>query len=147
MPVKLSPTPENALAIPDADSSSIVRIRSAHDVGETVERLVASLDAHGIRLFARIDFARDAAAAGMTLRPEQLVIFGNPKAGTPLLAASPTVGLDLPLKALVWEDAGGATWIAYNDPAYILSRHAVPAALAQNIHGASALIAAAAARS
>lgn len=133
------------MAIPDADSSSIVRIRAAHDVAQTVERLVALLAGQGIRVFARIDFAADAAAAGLALRPEQLVIFGNPKAGTPLLAASPTVGLDLPLKALVFEDAAGATWIAWNDPAYVVGRHAVPAALAANLHGASALIARAAA--
>jgi uncharacterized protein (DUF302 family) len=132
------------LAIPDADSSSIVRLRSAHDVVRTVDRLVALLAAHGLTVFARIDFARDAAAAGLSLRPEQLVIFGNPKAGTPLLFASPSVGLDLPLKALVWEDADGTTWIAYNDPAYVVRRHAVPPALTANLHGASALIAEAA---
>lgn len=133
------------MAIPDADSSSIVRIRSAHDVAGTVERLLVLLATHGLTVFARIDFARDAAAAGLSLRPEQLVIFGNPKAGTPLLVASPTVGLDLPLKALVWEDADGTTWIAYNDPAYVVRRHAVAPALAANLHGASALIAEAAA--
>lgn len=135
------------MAIPDAASNSVVRIRSTHDVGATVERLVALIAQHGLRLFARIDFAADAAAEGLALRPEQLVIFGNPRSGTPLLAASPTVGLDLPLKALVWEDADGATWIAHNDPAYIASRHALPDALERNIMGAAALIAAAAAAS
>jgi uncharacterized protein (DUF302 family) len=124
-----------------------VRIRSAHDVAATVERLVALLAEHGLRVFARIDFAADAAAVGLALAPEQLVIFGNPKSGTPLIAASPTVGLDLPLKALVWEDADGATWIAHNDSAYIIARHAVPDALEKNIVGAAALIAAAAAAS
>ena len=132
------------MAIPDADSNSIVRMRSAHDVARTVERLVALFAGHGLRVFADIDFARDAAAAGLTLRPERLVIFGNPKSGTPLLAAAPTVGLDLPLKALIWEDADGVTWIAHNDPAYIVRRHAVPADLAKNIQGAAALIAEAA---
>lgn len=135
------------MAIPDAASNSVVRIRSTHDVGATVERLVALIAQHGLRLFARIDFAADAAAEGLALRPEQLVIFGNPSSGTPLLAASPTVGLDLPLKALVWEDADGATWIAHDDPAYIASRHALPDALERNIMGAAALIAAAAAAS
>lgn len=132
------------MAIPDADSNSVVRIRSAHDVARTVERLVALLAARGLRVFADIDFARDAGAAGLTLRPERLVIFGNPKSGTPLLAAAPTVGLDLPLKALVWEDADGATWLAYNDPAYIVRRHAVPDELERNIQGAAALLAEAA---
>jgi uncharacterized protein (DUF302 family) len=132
------------LAIPDADSNSVVRIRCAHDVARTVERLVALLDARGLRVFADIDFARDAAAAGLALRPERLVIFGNPKSGTPLLAAAPTVGLDLPLKALVFEDAAGATWLAYNDAAYVVRRHAVPEELEKNIHGAAALLAEAA---
>ena len=135
------------MAIPDAASNSVVRVRSAHDVAVTVERLVVLFAQHGLRVFARIDFAADAAAVGLALRPEQLVIFGNPKSGTPLLAASPTSGLDLPLKALVWEDADGATWIAHNDPAYIVSRHAVPDALERNIAGAAALIAEAAAAS
>jgi uncharacterized protein (DUF302 family) len=135
------------MAIPDTGSNSVVRIRSAHDVAETVERLLALLAARGVRVFARIDFAADAAVAGLALHPEQLVIFGNPTSGTPLLAASPTVGLDLPLKALVWEDADGATWIAHNDPAYIVSRHAVPDTLERNIAGAAALIAEAAAAS
>jgi len=135
------------LAIPDVDSNSVVRIRSAHDVARTVERLLALLAAHGLRVFADIDFARDAAAAGLTLRPERLVVFGSPKSGTPLLAAAPTVGLDLPLKALVWEDGDGVTWLAYNDPAYIVRRHAVPDDLVKNIHGAAALVAEAAAAS
>ena len=135
------------MAIPDAGTNSVVRIRSAHDVAATVDRLVALFAQHGLRVFARIDFAADAAAAELALRPEQLLIFGNPKSGTPLLAASPTSGLDLPLKALVWEDADGATWIAHNDPAYIVSRHALPDALERNIAGAAALIAEAAAAS
>jgi len=135
------------LAIPDVDSNSVVRMRSAHDVARTVERLHALLAAHGLRVFADIDFARDAAAAGLTLRPERLVVFGSPKSGTPLLAAAPTVGLYLPLKALVWEDADGVTWIAHNDPAYIVRRHAVPDDLVKNIHGAAALVAEAAAAS
>jgi len=135
------------LAIPDVDSNSVVRMRSAHDVARTVERLLALLAAHGLRVFADIDFARDAAAAGLTLRPERLVVFGSPKSGTPLLAAAPTVGLDLPLKALVWEDGDGVTWLAYNDPAYIVRRHAVPDNLVKNIHGAAALVAEAAAAS
>jgi uncharacterized protein (DUF302 family) len=130
------------LAIPDAASNSVVRIRSAHGFAATVERLLSLLAERGVRVFAHLDFAADAAAAGLSLRPEQLVIFGNPKAGTPLLAASPTVGLDLPLKALVWEDADGVTWIAHNDPAYVVSRHAVPVDLEKNIQGAAALIAA-----
>lgn len=132
------------MAIPDETLHGVVRIRSAHDVARTTERLVALIERHGLRVFAQIDFARDAAAAGLALRAERLVIFGNPKGGTPLLAAAPSVGLDLPLKALIWEDADGATWLAHNDSAYIVQRHAVPAELSKNIEGAAALIAEAA---
>jgi uncharacterized protein (DUF302 family) len=136
----LSADAENGLANPAAVSEGVVRIRSAHDVARTVERLVGLFARHGLRVFAHLDFAADAAAVGLALRPEQLVIFGNPKSGTPLLEASPSVGLDLPLKALVFEDADGATWLAYNDPGYILGRHAVPLQLANNIEGATALM-------
>ena len=132
------------MAIPDEALHGVVRIRSAHDVARTAERLVAILERHGLRVFAQIDFARDAAAAGLALRPERLVVFGNPKSGTPLLAAAPSIGLDLPLKALIWKDADGATWLAHNDPAYIVHRHAVPAELSKYIEGAAALIAEAA---
>ena len=122
------------------EPSGVVRMRSRYGVAETVERLVMLLGQHGLRLFARIDFSADAIAAGLTLRPEQIVIFGNPKSGTPLLASSPTVGLDLPLKALIWEDADGATWLAYNDPRYIVTRHGVTPELVRNIEGAAALM-------
>jgi uncharacterized protein (DUF302 family) len=125
---------------PAATANGVVRIRSAHDVARTVERLVALLAARGLRVFARIDFAADAVAAGLTLRPEQLVIFGNPKSGTPLLAAAPAVGLDLPLKALVFEDADGVAWLAYDDAGYIIDRHGVPVELTKNIEGAAALM-------
>jgi len=85
--------------------SGIVRIASQHSVAATVERLEAALRERAILIFARIDFSGDAGRAGLTMRPEQLLIFGNPKGGTPLMQAAPSVGLDLPLKALVWEDA------------------------------------------
>lgn len=119
----------------------ILRMPSAHGVGETVDRLVELIAKKGLKLFARIDFSADAAAAGLALKPEQLVIFGNPKSGTALLQASPSVGLDLPIKALVFEDAQGATWLAYNDPGYVVARHGIPAELANNIAGVAALFA------
>ena len=122
------------------ESSGVTRIRSQHGVAETADRLVALLTERGLRVFARIDFAADAKAAGLSLPPEQLVIFGNPKSGTPLLAAAPTVGLDLPLKALIWEDADGGSWLAYNEPHYIVARHGVPPELVRNIEGAAALV-------
>ena len=111
----------------------IVRIRSQHSVAVTADRIESLLKERGILLFARIDFSGDAARAGLTMRPEQLLIFGNPKAGTPLMVAEPTAGLDLPLKALIWEDADSHAWIAYNDPLYVVQRHGLAPALSANL--------------
>ena len=123
-----------------ADSDQgIARIHSRHSVTETIARLESILKERGIMVFARIDFSGDAARAGLTMRTEQMLIFGNPKAGTPLMVAAPTAGLDLPLKALVWEDTDG-TWIAYNDPQYVVKRHGLPAALAANLSVVSPLL-------
>ena len=118
----------------------IVRIRSAQNVPQTVEKLEQLLRAHGLTIFARIDFSGDAARAGLTMRPEQMLIFGNPKGGTPLMQQAPTSGLDLPLKALVWEDDQGATWVGYNTPDYILQRHGLPSAMSANLAGAIPLL-------
>src|SRR6516165_357113 len=104
------------------NDSGITRITSHHPVATTVERLESLLRERGVMIFARIDFSGDAARAGLTMRSEQMLIFGNPKGGTPLMQSAPTAGLDLPLKALVWEDADGSTSIAYNDPQYIVRR-------------------------
>ena len=123
----------------DADRG-VFRIRAHHSVAETTDRLEALLKERGILVFARIDFSGDAAKAGLTMRPEQLLIFGNPKAGTPLMLASPIAGLDLPLKALVWEDADGATWIAYNDPQYVIRRHDLAPTLAANLAAVTPLL-------
>jgi uncharacterized protein (DUF302 family) len=123
----------------DTDAG-IVAITSRHSVGDTAARLAGALRERGILLFAHLDFSADAARAGLTMRPEQLLIFGNPKAGTPLMQAQPTVGLDLPLKALIWEDAEGRVTIAYNDPQYVLRRHGLTEALAANIAGVIPLI-------
>lgn len=125
---------------PAAGDSGVVRLASSHPVAETVARLESLLRERGVMIFAHIDFSGDAARAGLALRPEQMLIFGNPKAGTPLLQSEPAVGLDLPLKALIFEDAGGATWIAWNDPQYIVRRHALPAALAANLAAVTPLI-------
>ena len=111
----------------------MVTIECAHGVEETVQRLDALIKAKGIMLFANIDFSGDAARAGLSLRPERMLIFGNPKAGTPLMADKPSVALDLPLKALVFEDAAGKVWMAYNDPDYIVRRHGVTSALKANL--------------
>ena len=122
----------------------IIRIPSRHNVAKTMERLQTLLKERGILVFAQIDFSGDAARAGLTMRPEQMLIFGNPKAGTPLMVESPTAGLDLPLKALVWEDAEGKSWIAYNDPQYIVRRHGLSPALAANLAAAVPIMALAA---
>ena len=120
--------------------TGITRISSRHPVAQTMERLESLLRERGVMIFARIDFSGDAARAGLTMRPEQMLIFGNPKAGTPLMQSVPAAGLDLPLKALIWEDAEGHTQIAYNDPQYIIRRHGLDAPLAANLAAVVPLI-------
>src|SRR6202047_3913465 len=90
---------------------------------ETMDRLEAEIKAVGMTVFARVDHAAGAAAAGLPLRPTELLMFGNAKAGTPLMQSVQTIGLDLPLKALVWQDASGNTWLSYNDPDWLANRH------------------------
>jgi uncharacterized protein (DUF302 family) len=107
----------------------VIVIASHHPVDRTVDRLESLLKEKEVLVFARIDLSGDAARVGLHMRAEQLLIFGNPKGGTPLMQAMPTVGLDLPLKALVWEDSEDKTWLAYNDPMYIVQRHAVQSGL------------------
>ena len=120
--------------------SGVIRLTSDHPVAETIERLEAFLKERSVMIFARIDFSGDAARAGLVLRPEQMLIFGNPKAGTPLMQSGPAAGLDLPIKALVWEDAEGHTQIAYNDPQYVIRRHGLDAELAANLAAVVPLI-------
>jgi len=105
-------------------ADGLITLRSAHDFPTTLDRLLKVLEAKGVTVFARIDHAAGAASVGLPLRPTTLVIFGNPAAGTPLMQAEQTAGIDLPLKALVWQDAGGAVNLSYNDPAWIAARHA-----------------------
>lgn len=116
-----------------APETGIVRIRSCHSVSETTERLTALLKGRGILIFAHVRFSYDAARAGVPMRPEELLIFGGPRFSAPLLQAAPTVGLDLPSKALVWQDKRGKTWVGYNDPEYLLQRHALPVELLENL--------------
>jgi uncharacterized protein (DUF302 family) len=101
----------------------LTTIRSSHGPKDTMNRLEADMKAKGMTVFARIDHAEGAEAVGLSLRPTELLIFGNAKAGTPLMQSSQTIGIDLPLKALVWEDASGATWLTYNDPSWLAKRH------------------------
>jgi uncharacterized protein (DUF302 family) len=118
----------------------IICISSHHSVATTLERLESLLKERGVMIFARIDFSGDAGRAGLTLLPEQMLIFGNPKAGTPLMQSVPAAGLDLPLKALVWQDESGQTQVAYNDPQYIIRRHGLDAAFAANLAAVVPLI-------
>jgi uncharacterized protein (DUF302 family) len=104
-----------------------------HSVDETAEKLQAILRAKGIALFALVDHSGEAAKVGMKMRPTKLLIFGNPKAGTPLMQASPSIAIDLPLKILIWEDAAGKVWVSYNSPAYLRERHHLPEELERNI--------------
>ena len=106
-----------------AASEGMISVKSAHTVKVTADRLEQALNAKGMTVFSRIDHAAGAKKAGMTLRPTELVIFGNPKVGTQLMRCSQGIAIDLPLKALIWEDASGSVWLSYNDPAFLKLRH------------------------
>ena len=111
----------------------MVHISTSHSVEDALEKLQAILKTRGIPVFALIDHSGEAAKVGMEMRPTRLLIFGNPKGGTPLMLAAPTIAIDLPLKILIWEDDQGKTWITYNSPEYLAERHQLPANLVQNI--------------
>jgi uncharacterized protein (DUF302 family) len=104
-------------------ADGLIVVRSSHGPAETMDRLAAEIKAKGLTVFARIDHASGAKEAGLPLRPTELLIFGNAKGGTPLMQSNQEVGLDLPLKALVWQDETNDTWISYNDPAWLAKRH------------------------
>jgi len=104
-------------------ADGLTTIRSNFGPQDTMSRLETGVKAKGMTVFARIDHAAGAMAAGLSLRPTEVLIFGNAKAGTPLMHSVQTVGIDLPLKALVWQDASGDTWLSYNDPAWLAQRH------------------------
>ena len=101
----------------------LTTIKSGHAPNETMTRLEAAVKAKGLTVFARIDHAAGASAVGLSLRPTEVLIFGNAKGGTPLMQAAQTIGIDLPLKALVWQNASGETWLSWNDPAWLAARH------------------------
>jgi uncharacterized protein (DUF302 family) len=113
--------------------NGIVSIRSNHSVDQTVERLKSILQSKGVALFALIDHSGEAEKVGMKMRPTKLLIFGNPKAGTPLMLAAPSIAIDLPLKILVWEDEQGKVWLSYNSPEYLAERHGLPGDLTRNL--------------
>ncbi len=105
--------------------NGLTSVASSFGPKETMDRLETEIRAQGMAVFARIDHAAGAAEVGLTLRPTELIIFGNARGGTPLMQSEQTIGIDLPLKALVWEDAAGKTWLSYNEPRWIAQRHSV----------------------
>ena len=111
----------------------IIHKPSNHSIGQTVEKLKNILQSNGVTLFALVDHSGEAEKVGMKMRPTKLLIFGSPKAGTPLMLAAPSIAIDLPLKILVWEDAQGKVWVSYNSPDYLKERHGLPQELLQNI--------------
>jgi len=125
-------------------AKGIIDILSNHSVDETVERLRAALAAKGVTLFALVDHSGEAAKAGLAMPPTKLLIFGSPKAGTPVMLAAPRIAIDLPLKILVWQDAAGKVWLSYNAPGFLRDRHNVPEELMQNLAVAETLAAKAA---
>ena len=114
-------------------SNGIINKSSKHSVDETLGKLQAILQAKGIAVFALIDHSGEAEKVGMKMRPTKLLIFGNPKGGTPLMLAAPSIAIDLPLKILVWQDDQGKVWVSYNSPEYLAERHGLPPNLTQNI--------------
>jgi len=121
--------------------NGLVTIASEYSVKETIDRLEAEAKSKGLTVFARIDHAAGASAAGLSLRPTELLIFGNAKGGTPLMQAAQPIGIDLPLKALAWEDSTGKVWLSYNEPAWLAGRHGIApqtAPVTQNLAAALA---------
>ena len=123
-----------------SSENGLIHLDSKHSVDETLQRLQALLQEKNIKVFTLIDHSGEAVRAGLAMRPTKLLIFGNPKGGTPLMQAAPTTAIDLPLKALVWEDVDGNVKLTYNDPTYLQQRHNIPAELVPNIAGVSGLL-------
>jgi uncharacterized protein (DUF302 family) len=121
-------------------ADGLLTIRSHHGPGETMNRFQAEVEAKGLTVFARVDHAAGAAAVGLSLRPTELLMFGNAKGGTPLMQAVQTIGIDLPLKALVWQDASGDTWLSYNDPSWLAKRHGLDHEAEAAVHALAAAL-------
>ena len=120
-------------------ANGLIEIPSKHSVDETLAKLKGILQAKGVTLFALVDHSGEAAKAGLKMHPSKLLIFGSPKAGTPLMLAAPRIAIDLPLKILIWEDAQGKVWVTYNSPVYLQERHGLPVELLPNISVIEAL--------
>jgi uncharacterized protein (DUF302 family) len=126
----MAPTPDNGMQ----------HLSSPYSVPETLRRIESLLHEKGLTIFCRVDHSGEAEKVGLKMHPTQLILFGSPKAGTPVMVASPTIAIDLPLKALVWEDAGGKVWVSHNSPEYLEQRHNVPSELVKNISAAGTLL-------
>jgi uncharacterized protein (DUF302 family) len=113
---------------------------SRYSVAETLDRVEASVKAGGMSVFARVDHAGEATRVGLTMRPTELLIFGNPRGGTPIMVARPTAAIDLPLKALAWQDESGQVWLTYNTAGLLVERHGVPQELAAKLAPVEALL-------
>jgi uncharacterized protein (DUF302 family) len=124
-----------------AENNGLVKVASHYSVDETVQRLQAAFASKGLQVFALVDHSGEAEKVGLKMRPTKVLIFGSPKAGTPLMVAAPSLAIDLPLKALVAEDVDGKASVTYNDPEYLKERHGLPEQLTKNLAGAGALIA------
>jgi uncharacterized protein (DUF302 family) len=127
--------------MPPKKGSGIIEMPSNHSVDQTVERLKGILQTKGVTLFALVDHSGEAEKVGMKMRPTKLLIFGNPKGGTPVMLAAPSIAIDLPLKILIWEDDQRRVWLSYNSPVYLQERHSLPLDLLKNIAVVEALAA------
>ena len=123
----------------DNNKNGLIQLTTEHSFEDTFQRLEAAVASRGLTVFARIDFSGDAERAGLKMNPTRLLIFGNPKAGTPLMVAAPTLAIDFPLKILVSQDRNGKVWISYNSPEYLKDRHDIPESLLKNISGVVAI--------
>jgi uncharacterized protein (DUF302 family) len=121
-------------------ADGLITLQSALGPKETMDRLEAEVKAKSLTVFARVDHAAGAAAVGLPLRPTELIIFGNAKGGTPLMQSNQTAGIDLPLKALVWQDASGKTWLSYNEPAWLAKRHGLGADVGAPVNAMTTLL-------
>ena len=123
--------------------NGVMDVASRHTVDETIALIEAALTAKGIAVFCQIDHSGEAQRAGLTMRPTKLLLFGSPKAGTPVMVAAPSIAIDLPLKALIWEDGKGRVRVSYNSPGYLQRRHGVPDDLIANLAATGPLLQAA----
>ena len=121
------------------NKNGLIQLMSKNSFEETFQRLESSVATRGLTAFARIDFSGDAGRAGLKMNPTRMLVFGNPKAGTPLMVAAPTLAIDFPLKILVSQDDNGKVWVTYNSPEYLKGRHDIPDGLLKNISGILAI--------